>query len=71
MEMEGWARKAIKNGVHGYADLYMDSRYYHSLKFKSGFEKLSQPSNKYTATMIYGDCEYFYCKFDDILPNLR
>lgn len=71
MEMEGAARKAIKSGVHLAADLYMDQSYYHSLKFKYGFEKTAMPNNNYTTKMIAGDSKYYYSDTDEILSNLR
>jgi hypothetical protein len=70
MEIETAARKAIKSGTHQPAELYMDERYFHSLKLKYEFEKNNKPSNSYRSKMIKGRCKYYYTAFDTILDNL-
>lgn len=71
MEIECAARKALKNGTHPPAELYMDERYYHSLKLKFEFDKNNEPSNSYNSKMIEGRCKYFYANTDAILNNLK
>lgn len=70
LEIERTARKAIRENAHPPADLYMDEQYYHSLKFKSGFDKNSGTSNTYRAPMIGTTCTYFYSTLTNILTNL-
>lgn len=71
MEIEAAARKALNNGTHEPAELYMDERYYRSLKLKYEFEKNTKPSNSYSSKMIEGRCKYFYANTNDIVKNLK
>lgn len=71
MEIEAAARQAIKEGAHQPSELYMDEKYYRSLKLKFEFEKNNKPSNTYRSKMIEGRCRYFYAEFDVILNNLK
>lgn len=71
MEMESAARQAIKAGIHKPAELYMDEKYYRSLKLHFEFDKSNKPSNTYRSKMIEGQCKYFYAEIDTILNNLK
>jgi len=71
MEIESAARSAIKNGLHGYSELYMDSHYFHSIQFKYDFEKNVQPSNHYTCSMSGVPGQYFHGSRNLITDNLR
>lgn len=71
MEIEAAARKALKTGIHKPAELYMDEKYYRSLKLKYEFDKNNRPSNSYSSKMIDGGCKYFYADADVILNNLK
>ena len=71
MEIEAAARTSIKRGIHPPSDLYMDEKYFHSLKFKFRFEKKSQPKNAYQSKMIGTPSHYYYSGFNTILENLK
>jgi hypothetical protein len=71
IEIEGVARQALKDGIHEPSDLYMDERYYRSLKLKNEFKKNEQPNNTYESKMIEDRCRYYYNGFDVILNNLK
>jgi len=71
MEIEGTARKAIKFDIHPRSELYMDEQYFHSLKFKLGFEKNAEPSNQYQAKMMSTPSEYYYSSLSNIINNLE
>ncbi len=70
MEIEQAARKAIKEKKHPAAELYMDEKYYHSLKYKRGFEKNTGVSNMYQTKMMGKSCRYYYSSLSNILSNL-
>ncbi len=71
MEIEGTARKAIKSEIHLRSDLYMDAQYFHSLKFKYGFKKNAEPSNKYQAKMMSTPSKYYYNARSVVISNLE
>lgn len=71
MEIEGAAKKAFKSGVHPSSDLYMDEQYFHSLHFKFGFEKNTEPSNGYQAKMMFTPSKYYYSSLSNIIENLE
>jgi len=71
MEIEGAARKAFKSEIHPSPDLYMDEQYFHSLKFKFGFEKNTEPSNGYQAKMMSTPSKYYYSSLRNIIENLE
>ncbi len=70
MSIEAEARKAIKENLHMPAELYMDELYYHSLKFKYGFEKHENPSNNYSSKMKNSPSQYYYASRENIIRNL-
>jgi hypothetical protein len=70
-DIEDAARTAIKNGLHGPAELYMDELYYHSLRFKYEFDKRSWPSNNYKTKMMGTPSKYYYMSIHDVMTNLE
>lgn len=70
MEIEAEARKAIRASIHGRADLYLDESYFHSLKFRYGFEKKSESGNHYQTKMMSTPSKYYYFSYESILGNL-
>lgn len=71
MEIEAAAREAIKSGTHPAAEIYMDEKYYNSLKLKFEFDKTNKPSNNYRSKMTEGRCKYFYADTYLLLNNLK
>lgn len=69
--IESAARMAIKDNIHGPAELYMDELYFHSLKFNHGFEKRKQPTNNYQAKMMESTSRYYYMSIKDVVDNLE
>lgn len=70
MEIETEARKAIRANIHDRADLYIDESYFHSLKFRYGFEKKTESSNDYQSKMMSTPSKYYYFSYESILKNL-
>lgn len=71
MEIEKTVRKAIKEKEHPPAELYLDSQYYRSLKYKTEFNKKAVRHHTYHSKVIGRDCEYYYSTVNDILTNLE
>lgn len=63
-------RHAIRQGIHDRADLYIDDLFYHSLRFRYGFDKHAQLSASYRAPLSGIPSAYYYCSFETILNNL-
>ncbi|MBT9612613.1 MAG: hypothetical protein IV108_05015 [Burkholderiales bacterium] len=64
------ARSAIRSGRHGCYDLYIDELFFHSLRFKYGFDKHAQPNASYVAPMSSVPGKYYCTTADTILNNL-
>ena len=62
---------AIRNHLHGAAELYLDEDYYHSLKWRHQFDKHTLPKAQYSAPMSNGVHFYFYSDRKTILENLE
>lgn len=71
MEIEGAARKAVRSELHPCYDLYLDKQYFHSLKFKFGFDKNTEPSNGYQAKMMSTPSKYYCSSLSNIVNNLE
>jgi hypothetical protein len=73
MAIEAAARRAIKEGVHAPAELYMEEDFFHSLSFKYEFakDKNDHPKNRYQSPMATGETFYFYSDYQTIKDNLR
>lgn len=65
------ARKAIKSETHRPAQLYLDERFYHSLRFRFSFDKQAQPRASYKAPMSQAARSYFHLDCDTVLSNLE
>ncbi len=70
LDIETTAKKAKKNGAHPPSELYMDEQYYHSLKFRSGFDKNKMPDNSYKSKITNLSCKYYYSSVSNIVNNL-
>jgi len=64
------ARSAIRDGSHSAHELYLDEDFYHSLRFKYGFDKNAQPRAHYRDPMTGGSGHYFYGDCQRFLKNL-
>lgn len=60
IEIDRAVRQAIKSGVHGKHELYIDQLFYHSLKFGIGFDKHAEPHGSYTLPLTGTEGSY-YC----------
>jgi hypothetical protein len=68
--IEHRARLACKKGIHQPADAYLDETFYHSLRFKHGFEKNAEPKFPYDAPMATGPTFYFPVSFELLASKL-
>lgn len=64
------ARSAIRSGRHGRYELYVDDLFFHSLRFKYGFDKHAQPNAAYPAPMSSYPGKYYCASATTILENL-
>jgi hypothetical protein len=69
--IESAARAAIRLGEHEPAELYMDDRFFHSLKWRYGFNKNAERSFPYLAPMSDEPCHYVPSSFDRVMKNLE
>lgn len=65
------ARNAIRSGYHEGCELYLDDLFFHSLRFKYGFDKHAVSNATYVAPMSKTLCKYYYTDVDTILDNLK
>ena len=65
------ARAAIRSGRHGPYELYVDELFFHSLRFKFGFDKHAQPNAQYAAPMSKSPGKYYCTSATKILDNLN
>jgi hypothetical protein len=70
LAIDGAARAAIRAGEHGPGELYIDEHFYHSLRFRSGFEKAGLPRAGYRSPLAARTSHYFYTDRQTILVNL-
>jgi hypothetical protein len=68
--IEHRAREAIEASIHPPADAYLDETFYHSLRFKRGFDKNAEAKFPYHAPMATGPAFYFPLSFDFLAANL-
>lgn len=61
----------IKSGNHPPCDLYMDEGFYHSLRFKYGFDKHAMGQHEYQAKMRTQNGLYYFSSYDEIVKNLK
>ncbi len=64
------ARRAIRAGAHAPHELYIDEQFFHSLRFRSGFDKNAQPQAQYDAPMSSVQRAYYYLDSNTVLSNL-
>lgn len=56
--IESAVRVAAKSGLHGFADIYMDDHFFHSLKWKQEFDKNARAEFPYAAPLAGCPCAY-------------
>lgn len=64
------ARSAIRCGDHDRYELYVDDLFFHSLRFKYGFDKHAQPNTPCIAPMSATLGKYYCTTASTILDNL-
>ena len=65
------ARSAIRSGIHRPYALYIDELFFHSLRFKYGFDKHAQPPSASCLMPMSSSPGTYYCtSADTILSNL-
>ncbi|HBK07287.1 MAG TPA: hypothetical protein DDZ81_15785 [Acetobacteraceae bacterium] len=69
--IEHQARMAYKAGLHPAADAYLDETFYHSLRFKRGFDKNKESKFPYVAPMATRSSYYFPVSFQLLADNLE
>jgi hypothetical protein len=65
------ARQAIRNGEHDRFELYIDEHFFHSIRFRYGFDKRAQPSARYQPPMSSTQGKYYCTSLDIVLDNLN
>lgn len=70
MEMDASVRSAIRKAEHEPAELYLDQHFYHSIRFRNGFDKHAQPSARYETSLSEGEQRYYYTSSATVLENL-
>jgi hypothetical protein len=70
LAIDGAVRKAIGEGQHSPAELYLDEQFYHSLRFMYGFDKDQLPQASYRAPLVSSLSQYVYTDCETILRNL-
>jgi len=71
LAIDGAARKAIKEGVHQPAQIYLDEDFFFSLGFKFQFEKHKEPKHHYEVPMQSHPGTYYYTDLDELISNLE
>ncbi|MDQ6702276.1 MAG: hypothetical protein M3Z96_03775 [Pseudomonadota bacterium] len=71
MAIERAVRKAIRDGVHAPADVYMDENFFRSLRFEHNFDISGRPKHAYAAPMASGLSYYFLESRRTLLDNLQ
>jgi hypothetical protein len=64
------ASASVKAGTHEPSELYMDEKFFHSLRFRFGFEKDAIGRSPYRARMMSADGVYYYSQLRVVLDNL-
>ena len=68
--IEQTARRAIKDGLHAPADIYLDETFYHSLRFKRHLDNHSVGKFPYVVPMATEPGHYFPISFEFLMNNL-
>jgi len=63
-------RRAIRAGTHPPCELYMDDHFYHSLRFRRGFDRHAQRNAPYMAPLSLAPRTYYCADRETILSNL-
>jgi hypothetical protein len=70
MAIDKTAREAYKAGKHKPSELYMDEKFFHSLRFLVGFEKDAIGRNDYQANMMSTNGVYYCSQLQVLLKNI-
>ena len=70
LAIDNAARIALREGLHGPSDLYIDEHFFNSLRFRIGFDKHTQASARYRAPLSDVESAYYICDIDTVLQNL-
>lgn len=71
LAIEESVRNAIHRGEHPPCELYVDDFFFHSIRFKYGFDKHMQPSASYQPPMSSSPAKYYYTSVQIVLDNLN
>jgi hypothetical protein len=71
LAIESAARKAIRDGTHAPADIYMDENFFRSLRLAHGFDKRHRVKHAYVAPMAKGEGFYFLERIQTLLDGLQ
>lgn len=63
-------RQAIREGRHGPFELYVDELFFHSIRFRYGFDKHAQPSASYQPPMASTRGRYYCTSSTIVIDNL-
>lgn len=70
LAIDNAVRVALRKGLHGPSDLYVDEDFFNSLRFRFMFDKHAQARARYRAPLSDVDGVYCICDVDTILRNL-
>jgi len=71
LEIDKTVRKAIKGGLHGPGELYMDKNFFYSLALDHHFEKDACVKGTYRAPLMTQNGSYYVASCRQILDNIR
>jgi hypothetical protein len=70
LSIDNAARQAIRAGRHGPSELYIEEHFYHSLRFRYGFDKQAQKRANYNNPLSSSKRTYFCLDRETVLSNL-
>ena len=70
MAIDSAIRNAFELGSHPKCELYLEEHFFHSIRFRSEFDKIGQPKAQYKSPLTGDDRNYYYCSFESIHANL-
>lgn len=71
LAIDSAARKSIRSGLHGRSELYIDEKFYHSIRFNYDFDKHLQLCAEYEDPMSSVSGSYFLISREEIIKNLQ
>lgn len=70
LEIDKAVRAAIKTGVHGPQDIYMDRMIWNSLRFRFGFDKRVEGNHSYHSPLTETPGTYYFASCQRLMDNL-